>query len=188
MLNIVLCEPRIPQNTGNIGRLCLALNARLHLIYPLGFVLDDKWLKRAGMDYFNEIELVKWESLEAFLKAQNLGKSRESYLDSCDDSQDSRESHQNLRDLSDSQNPKISHESRYSFLTTKATKSHFEAHFSDECFLIFGREDAGLPKWLLDAYPAQCFKIPMQNNARSLNLSNAVSIVAYEAVRQIQFL
>lgn len=192
MLNIVLCEPRIPQNTGNIGRLCLALNARLHLIYPLGFVLNDKELKRAGMDYFNEIELVKWESLDAFLKAQNLGKSRESHLDLHKNSQDLYElhldSHQNLHNLSDLQNPKNLHESRYFFLTTKATKSHFEAHFSDECFLIFGREDAGLPKWLLDAHPSQCYKIPMQNNARSLNLSNAVSIVAYEAVRQIQFL
>lgn len=148
MLNIVLHEPRIPQNTGNIGRLCLALNARLHLIYPLGFVLNDRHLKRAGMDYFSEIELIKWDNFRAF----------------------------------ECENPIDSH---HFFLSTKANQSYFEAQFCDECFLHFGREDKGLPLDLLNAYFTQTYKIPMQNNARSLNLSNAVSIVAYEAVRQM---
>ena len=158
-INIVLHEPRIPQNTGNIGRLCLALNARLHLIYPLGFVIDDKGLKRAGMDYFREVALVKWDSLEHFL--------RENAIDS-----------------------------RHFFLSTKAQTNYFEAKFGKsqgtitqnaEIFLHFGREDKGLPNDLLNAYFAQTYKIPMQNNARSLNLSNAVSIVAYEAFRQTTF-
>lgn len=157
-INIVLYEPRIPQNTGNIGRLCLALNARLHLIYPLGFIIDNKGLKRAGMDYFREVTLVKWDSLEHFL--------RENAIDS-----------------------------RHFFLSTKAQKCYFEANFgksqgknaqNSEIFLHFGREDKGLPSDLLNAYFAQTYKIPMQNNARSLNLSNAVSIVAYEALRQMR--
>ena len=160
MINIILHEPRIPQNTGNIGRLCLALNAKLHLIYPLGFVIDDKGLKRAGMDYFREVALIKWDSLEHFL--------RENPIDS-----------------------------RHFFLSTKAQKCYFEAKFGafqgknaqhSEIFLHFGREDKGLPNDLLSTYFAQTYKIPMQNNARSLNLSNAVSIVAYEAFRQMWFL
>ena len=148
MLNIILHEPRIPHNTGNIGRLCLALNARLHLIYPLGFTIDDKHLKRAGMDYFDRISLVKWDNLEAFLCANPI-------------------------------------DSRHFFLSTKANRSYFEAKFCDECFLHFGREDKGLPMELINTHFTQTYKIPMANNARSLNLSNAVSIVAYEAIRQI---
>ena len=148
MLNIILHEPRIPHNTGNIGRLCLALNARLQLIYPLGFTIDDKHLKRAGLDYFDKITLVKWDNLEAFLGANPI-------------------------------------DSRHFLLSTKANRSYFEAKFCDECFLHFGREDKGLPMSLINAHFSQTYKIPMQNNARSLNLSNAVSIVAYEAIRQI---
>ena len=148
MLNIVLHTPRIPHNTGNIGRLCLALNARLHLIYPLGFTIDDKHLKRAGLDYFDKIALVKWDNLEAFLGANPI-------------------------------------DSRHFFLSTKANSSYFEAKFCDECFLHFGREDKGLPLEQINAHFTQTYKIPMANNARSLNLSNAVSIVAYEAIRQI---
>lgn len=157
MINIILHEPRIPQNTGNIGRLCLALNARLHLIYPLGFVLNDRYLKRAGMDYFSEIELIKWDNFSAF----------------------------------ECENPI---DSRHFFLSTKANQSYFEANFcesqgkntqNNEIFLHFGREDKGLPLDLLNAYFAQTYKIPMQNGARSLNLANAVSAVAYEAIRQM---
>lgn len=158
-INIVLHKPRIPQNTGNIGRLCLALNARLHLIYPLGFVIDDKGLKRAGMDYFREVVLVKWDSFAHFINANPIDKS-------------------------------------HFFLSTKAQKCYFEAKFGEsqdkmeqnsEIFLHFGREDKGLPSDLLSTYFTQTYKIPMQNNARSLNLSNAVSIVAYEALRQTRF-
>ncbi len=148
MINVVLVEPRIPQNTGNIGRLCLASNARLHLVYPLGFVLQSSAIKRSGMDYFHQVDLVQWDSLSDFMRANPINYN-------------------------------------HFLLTTKATKSHFSAKFSDECFLYFGREDAGLPQNLLDNYTANTFKIPMYNNARSLNLSNAVSIVVYEALRQI---
>ncbi len=147
MINIVLHEPRIPQNTGNIGRLCLALNARLHLIHPLGFVLSDRALKRAGMDYFAQVELVEWERLGAFLAENAL-------------------------------NP------THFLLSTKAQKSYFTARFGAECYLHFGREDRGLPENLLAAHPNRAFRIPMENDARSLNLANAVAIVAYEAYRQ----
>lgn len=147
MINVILVEPRIPQNTGNIGRLCLCCDAKLHLIRPFGFILNSRALKRAGMDYFNEIDLHIWDNLEAFWEAFPI----------------------NLN---------------HYFLSTKAQKSHFEAKFSAESFLYFGREDAGLSEDILKKYKHQAYKIPMQNNARSLNLSNAVSIVVYEAIRQ----
>ncbi|MDE6886225.1 MAG: tRNA (cytidine(34)-2'-O)-methyltransferase [Helicobacteraceae bacterium] len=148
IINIVLVEPRIPQNTGNIGRLALASNARLHLVHPLGFVLDSKEIKRSGMDYFDKIDLVEWDCLSDFLSVNPVS-------------------------------------NNHFFLSTKASKSHFSAKFSNECFLIFGREDKGLDKELLKANYNQCFKIPILNEARSLNLANAVSIVVYEAIRQI---
>lgn len=147
MINIVLIEPRIPQNTGNIGRLCLATNAVLHLIHPLGFVLHSKYLKRAGMDYFEQIKLVEWDNLAHFHQYHSV-------------------------------------DSRHFFFSTKGSQSYFEANFTQECYLYFGREDAGLPNLLIEQYSKQTFKIPMQNNARSLNLSNCVSIVVYEVIRQ----
>lgn len=157
MINIILLEPRIPQNTGNIGRLALATNAKLHLIHPLGFVLDDKAVRRSGMDYFKSVDLLEWDSLDAFLNVNPINK-------------------------------------WHFFLTTKAKQCYFDANFSgvsldsssldSDCYLWFGREDAGLPKELLESNAKQCFRIPMFNDARSLNLSNAVSIVVYEVIRQ----
>ncbi|RDU65552.1 tRNA (cytidine(34)-2'-O)-methyltransferase [Helicobacter sp. MIT 14-3879] len=150
MINVVLLEPRIPQNTGNIGRLCLATNSKLHLIHPLGFILDDRGLKRAGMDYFKDINLIQWDSLSLFLQSNKIA-------------------------------------DNHFFLSTKAQKNYFDAKFCDECFLYFGREDRGLPEELIKSNFSQVFKIPMFNNARSLNLSNSVSIVVYEAIRQIKY-
>lgn len=147
-LHIVLHEPRIPQNTGNIGRLALATNATLHLIHPLGFVLDSRHLRRAGMDYFAQIKLFEWDNATNFFSTHS----------------------ENLAHF---------------FFSTKARKSHFEADFSgDEAFLHFGREDSGLDSALLAAFAESSYKIPMFNNARSLNLANSVSIVVYEALRQ----
>ncbi len=148
MINIVLVEPRIPHNTGNIGRLALASNSRLHLIYPLGFILDSKGIKRAGMDYFNEVDLIKWDSLESFWEENKINEN-------------------------------------HFFFTTKANKNYFDATFNDNCFLYFGREDMGLDNKILQENKDKLLKIPMFNNARSLNLSNSVSIAVYEVIRQI---
>lgn len=150
MINIVLVEPRIPQNTGNIGRLALASNARLHLIYPLGFILDSKGIKRAGMDYFNDVDLKKWDSLESFWEENKINEN-------------------------------------HFFFTTKANKNYFDATFNDNCFLYFGREDMGLDNKILQENKDKLLKIPMFNNARSLNLANSVSIAVYEVIRQLSY-
>lgn len=150
MINIVLVEPRIPQNTGNIGRLALASNSRLHLIYPLGFILDSKGIKRAGMDYFNEVDLIKWDSLESFWEENKINEN-------------------------------------HFFFTTKANKNYFDATFNDNCFLYFGREDMGLDNKILQENKDKLLKIPMFNNARSLNLANSVSIAVYEVIRQLSY-
>ena len=147
MINIVLVEPRIPQNTGNIGRICLCANARMHLIYPIGFTLDSKMIKRSGMDYFNKVDLMEWESLEAFLYKNPINE-------------------------------------KHYFFSTKAKKLYFEASYESDCFLYFGREDRGLPFFLLENYANQTYKIPLFNNARSLNISNTASIITYEVIKQ----
>lgn len=146
-LKIVLVEPRIPQNTGNIGRLCVASGSALHLIHPLGFTLSQKELKRAGMDYWESLELYEWANLEEFWE----------------------------------QHPFSSH---HFLLSTRAKRAHFEAEFRADSYLYFGREDAGLPAWLLERNPEAMFKIPMQAGNRSLNLATATGIVLYEAIRQ----
>lgn len=148
MLNVVLVEPEIPPNTGNIARLCLAAGARLHLIEPLGFSIDDKALRRAGMDYWHECEIRTWKSLADFSAANPLR--------------------------------------RAFYLTTKTARPYWAAEFADEDFLIFGRETKGLPESLLQENADHCLTIPMQPNARSLNLATSAGIVLYEAIRQIR--
>ncbi|SHI04904.1 tRNA (cytidine/uridine-2'-O-)-methyltransferase [Clostridium collagenovorans DSM 3089] len=149
-LNIVLFQPEIPQNTGNIGRTCVLTNSKLHLIKPLGFSLDEKQLKRAGLDYWPELNLEIHESFEEF---------REKYKDG-----------------------------NFYFCTTKGAKNHSDAKFQKGDFLIFGRESSGLPQEVRDVNPEGCIRVPMVNTTtRSLNLSNTVSIIAYEALRQIGY-
>ncbi|PAF48374.1 RNA methyltransferase [Helicobacter sp. 12S02634-8] len=147
MINIVLIQPRIPQNTGNIGRLCVGAKARLHLIYPLGFCVDDKSLKRAGLDYWQHLDWYQWENIEHFWSAHPIN-------------------------------------SQHFFFSTKASKLYYDAHFADECFLYFGREDAGIAPEILAQHSAQTFKIPMTQGTRSINLATAVGAVLYEAIRQ----
>jgi len=147
MLHVVLVEPEIPPNTGNIARLCLAAGARLHLVEPLGFSIDDRALKRAGMDYWHLCDIVRWSSWDTFAASAGGG--------------------------------------RKFFLTTKGTRAYWGADFRDGDFLVFGRETKGLPESLLAAHPDSLLTIPMQPEARSLNLATAAGIVLYEAVRQI---
>jgi len=147
MLNIVLVEPQIPPNTGNIGRLCVNIGARLHLVGPLGFSIDDRSLRRAGLDYWAQLNVVTWESLEEFLSAHPVGE------------------HTHLA-------------------TTKTDRIYWDATYHDENYLLFGSETKGLDAKLLETHPDRCITIPMTDNGRSLNLSVAVGIVAYEALRQ----
>ncbi|MEI6337350.1 MAG: tRNA (cytidine(34)-2'-O)-methyltransferase [Verrucomicrobiota bacterium] len=147
MLHVVLVEPEIPPNTGNIARLCLAAGARLHLIEPLGFSLEEKELRRAGMDYWKQCDVKVWSSFEA-LKSQDAA-------------------------------------ARFFFLTTKTARPYWEQSFADGDYLVFGRETKGLPESLLAAHAERCLTIPMQPNARSLNLATSAGIVLYEAVRQL---
>ena len=145
-LNIVLVEPRIPQNTGNIARTCAVTGARLHLVRPMAFEPSDRELKRAGLDYWHLLDITYYDSLADFLEKTKGGV--------------------------------------YRFFTTKAKPVHSDAVYPDDCYLVFGREDAGLPESLLFAHPNECVRIPMLGQARSLNLSNAVAIAAYETLRQ----
>lgn len=149
MLNIVLYEPEIPANTGNIGRTCVATGTRLHLIEPLGFRLDEKSLRRAGMDYWNDLDVATYVDYEDFLAA----------------------------------NP----DAKIYMATTKAPKIYTEADFEPDCYIMFGKESAGLPEEILVQNKERCIRIPMSGGIRSLNLSNSVSIVLYEALRQSNF-
>lgn len=149
-LNIVLFQPEIPQNTGNIARTCVLTNSKLHLIKPLGFSLDEKHLKRAGLDYWPYLKLEIYESYDEL---------REKYKDSI-----------------------------FYFSTTKGKKIFTEVKFKEEDFIVFGRESCGLPDEIRNSDPDRCIRVPMLNTStRSLNLANTVSIVTYEALRQMDF-
>ncbi len=151
MLNIVLVEPEIPQNCGNIARTCAATGSRLHLIRPLGFDISDKAVKRAGLDYWHLVEVRDYENLESFFAIHPEAKN-------------------NLW-----------------LATTKAPHAYYEAAFTEDCWLFFGKETAGLPQDFRDAYYDRCIRLPMRAEARSLNLSNSVAILTYEALRQTGF-
>ena len=148
-LNIVLHEPEIPANTGNIGRTCVATGTRLHLIEPLGFSLSEKALKRAGMDYWKDLDVTTYLDYEDFLE-RNPG-------------------------------------AKIYYATTKAPQTYADVKYEDDCFIMFGKESAGIPEEILLDYEDQCFRIPMNPQIRSLNLSNSVAIVLYEALRQNLF-
>ncbi len=149
MMNIVLLEPEIPANTGNIGRTCVATGSRLHLIKPLGFSLEDKELKRAGLDYWKNLDVTVYENFEDFLK-KNPG--------------------------------------AVPFMaTTKAKKTYTEVSYPDNAYLMFGKESAGIPEEILLKYQDTSVRIPMNEEIRSLNLSNSVAILLYEALRQHDF-
>ena len=149
LLNIVLVEPEIPQNCGNIARTCAATGARLHLIRPLGFDISEKAVRRAGLDYWHLVEVFDYENLDDFFARNDV---REMWC-----------------------------------LSTKAPRCYTEAQYHDGCYLFFGKETKGLPEDFLNAHYDDCVRIPMDPGARSLNLSNAVAITAYEALRQTNF-
>lgn len=149
LFNIVLVEPEIPQNTGNIARTCAATGCKLHIVKPMGFEIDDKKLKRAGLDYWHLLGIKYYENLEDFF-VQNKG-------------------------------------GRFFYSTTKGLNKYSDVKYQDGDFVLFGKETKGLPEKLLYENKEWCIRIPMIDEARSLNLSNSVAIVAYEALRQTDF-
>ena len=148
-LNIVLHEPEIPANTGNIGRTCVATGTRLHLIKPLGFEISDKAVKRAGLDYWPKLDVTVYESYEDFLE-RNPG-------------------------------------AKIYYATTKGPQTYVDVHYEEDCFIMFGKESAGIPEEILVEHKEDCVRIPMVGDIRSLNLGNSVAIVLYEALRQNGF-
>ncbi len=151
MLNIVLLEPEMPANTGNIGRTCCATGTRLHLIEPMGFRINDKTLKRAGLDYWDQLDVTVYDCLEEFFEKnpQAVGK--------------------------------------MFMATTKSRKNYSEVSYSEDAYIMFGKESAGIPEEILVDYQDTAIRIPMNEKIRSLNLSNSVAIVLYEALRQNGF-
>ena len=149
MLNIVLLEPEIPANTGNIGRTCVAAGARLHLIEPLGFKLNEKALRRAGMDYWKDLDVTTYIDYSDFLE-KNPG-------------------------------------AKIYMATTKAQKVYTEVSYDPDCYIMFGKESAGIPEEILVQNRENCVRIPMLGEIRSLNLGNSAAIVLYEALRQNGF-
>ena len=145
-LNIVLHEPEIPANTGNIGRTCVATGTRLHLIEPLGFSLSEKALKRAGMDYWKDLDVTRYVDYEDFL-AKNPG-------------------------------------AKIYYATTKAPQTYADVQYEDDCFIMFWQRERGIPEEILRDNQETCVRIPMFGETRSLNLSNSVAIILYEAFRQ----
>ena len=149
MMHVVLLEPEIPANTGNIGRTCVSTGAQLHLIKPLGFSLEEKEIRRAGLDYWKDLNVSVYEDYADFLE----------------------------------KNP----EARVWYATTKARQCYTDAVFTDGDYLMFGKESLGIPEEILVQYPERCIRIPMVKDNRSLNLSNSVAVVLYEALRQMDF-
>ncbi|MDE6101405.1 MAG: tRNA (uridine(34)/cytosine(34)/5-carboxymethylaminomethyluridine(34)-2'-O)-methyltransferase TrmL, partial [Ruminococcus sp.] len=145
-LNIVLVEPQIPQNTGNISRTCAVTGARLHLVKPFGFEITDKHLKRAGLDYWDKLDITYYDNLPDFFEKNKGG--------------------------------------NFFYFTTKGRNVHSNVNYPDNSYLVFGREDAGLPEELLYKNPDNCVRVPMRNELRSLNLSNSVAVAVYEVLRQ----
>ena len=149
MFNIVLFEPEIPQNTGNISRTCACTGAAIHIIKPMGFEITDKHLKRAGLDYWDKLKLTYYENLDEFFDRTKGG--------------------------------------RYFYLSKKASKRYTDVAFKDGDFLVFGKETKGLPEHVVFDNPDTALRIPMAKDLRSLNLSNTVALVLYEALRQNGF-
>lgn len=163
MFNIVLLEPEKPDNTGNIGRTCVCAGASLHLIYPLGFQLTQSKIKHAGLDYWDRLDKYMYDDYNDFLNKNNL---------------DIGFMKKNLDDI---KVPKIY------FATTKAHKLYTDVKYNKNDFIIFGKESAGIPEEILSKNEELCIRIPMIHEERSLNLSNSVAIVLYEALRQHNF-
>lgn len=217
MLNIVLHEPEIPFNTGAIGRTCVATETHLHLIRPYSFVLSDKYLKRAGMDYWKNLDLTEYLDFEEFIEKhpeiadekKSVGGSEhaeaekfittgqselraENFFTGTDDFDPAGEKDFGQREKAQDKNRALSFAKSVStqrlwYATTKARQLYSEVRFGPDDYIMFGKESAGIPEEILVDHPERCIRIPMGFGIRSLNLSNAAAIVLYEALRQNDF-
>ena len=177
-MHIVLHEPEIPGNTGNIGRSCAATNTSLHLIEPLGFDITEKELRRAGLDYWAQLDVHRYRDYQDFLM-ENFGGSSLQNTET--------EKTQQTQQPADSGSVSITRPPRLWFATTKAKHLYCEADFGPDDYIMFGKESAGIPEEILVDHEDSCIRIPMGFDIRSLNLSNAVAVVLYEALRQNDF-
>jgi len=195
-MNIVLHEPEIPFNTGAIGRTCVATKSTLHLIKPYGFILNDKNIKKAGMDYWSLLKLREYISYEEFIKGVEEEKremetaiGEASLLHSdlfASENISSNNAPSETMSAKNASGKKIALPKVW-YATTKAHKTHTEVSFSPNDYIVFGKESAGIPEEILVDNEEQCIRIPMLEEARSLNLSNSVAIILYEALRQQDF-
>lgn len=177
-MNIILHEPEIPFNTGAIGRTCVATDTRLHLIRPYGFILNDKNIKRAGMDYWEKLQLSEYNSYEEFLTVHpEISFPKKLHQEKAESASDKG----NFAGIPESGRPRLW------FATTKARQVYSEVQFGRDDYIMFGKESAGIPEEILVEHPESCIRIPMWGDIRSLNLSNSVSILLYEALRQNDF-
>lgn len=174
-MHIVLHEPEIPGNTGNIGRSCAATNTSLHLIEPLGFDITEKELRRAGLDYWSQLDVRRYRDYEDFL-LENFGS-----ISYHSDKSDDKEEDEKEGEREEKRPPRIW------FATTKAKKLYCDADFGPDDYIMFGKESAGIPEEILVDNEETCIRIPMGYGIRSLNLSNAVAVVLYEALRRNGF-
>jgi len=186
MFNIVLLEPEIPSNTGNIGRTCLVTGSRLHLIEPMGFILNDRNLKRAGMDYWHELDVTVYDSWEDFLKQNRNSFRIPEGMPGCTAGQAIRTGGNGICEAA-SDDTSVQLPSLW-MATTKARQTHSQAQFRDGDYIMFGKESAGIPEEILMSDPERCIRIPMAQSQRSLNLANSVAVVLYEALRQNDYL
>ena len=180
-MHIVLHEPEIPGNTGNIGRSCAATNTSLHLIEPLGFDITEKELRRAGLDYWAQLDVHRYRDYQDFLM-ENFGGSSLQNTET-----EKTEKTQQTRQPADSGSVSITRPPKLWFATTKAKHLYCEADFGPDDYIMFGKESAGIPEEILVDHEDSCIRIPMGFDIRSLNLSNAVAVVLYEALRQNDF-
>ena len=171
MINIVLVNPEIPNNTGNIVRTCAVTGAKLHIIEPCGFSWEDKYLKRSGLDYWELANVIRYPNIQEFLK-QNFGD------DYCQDTNDAIA----VKNTNNKCNK------QFLFASTKADHNHSDIKYEDNCYVYFGRETKGLDEELLHENYNNCIRIPMRPEARSLNLANSVAIIIYEYHRQFEYI
>ena len=184
-MHIVLHEPEIPGNTGNIGRSCAATNTSLHLIEPLGFDITEKELRRAGLDYWSSLDVHRYRDYEDFM-LENFGG-----IDTAPDKDCGTELRESSLQTNKTEETNTSglicRPPRLWYATTKAKRLYCQADFGPDDYIMFGKESAGIPEEILVDHEESCIRIPMGYNIRSLNLSNAVAIVLYEALRQTGF-